>query len=426
MFGTPNDQLLANQVMSDLAKREKLYSRFNANKRYGIMRGDWMFHLYADPTVEPGSKISVFGVDPASVFPIYMENNVDVIIGYDIVDLFLDNEGNTKLKRLRYFKQTEKAGPSPITVEELIFELDAWGGPGMAEDEAKPINVPGVELLAPQTLPAPIDHLPIYHIPNFSEPGVIWGSSEMRGLERIMAAINQGISDEELALALDGLGVYTTDAGTPVNENEEDIGWNLGPGRVVELPDGKTMSRLTGISSVAPSQEHLAYLHSVLDESIGIPGIAKGRPDVTVAESGIALLLELGPLLARVEEKEQIVTDVVTNMLYDLSKWYVAYEGGAFRSLLEVTRWMPKYGPKIPENQQQAFDNTLTLAAAVPQIVPMSYIRDRLRKNGFEDMPDEAAIDSAMNAEADATGARVDQEVNAELAANGGAPVVEG
>ena len=416
-FGTPNDQLLAQQVMDDLKKRERLLSRFNANKRYGIMRGDWAWHLYADPARPPGSRISILPVDPASLFPIYNPVNVDEIIGWHIVDQYVDDSGKPFVRRLTYRKQTGTGGPSPIEVTDELYKVDEWGGPGM-DQEARPEQT----MAPPQVLPSPIDDLPVYLIPNFQEPGLIWGSSEMRGLERIMAAVNQTISDEELALALEGLGVYATDAGTPVDDDDNEVGWNLGPGRVVELPDGKKMERITGVSSVTPSQAHLAYLHDMIDQTVGLSAVAKGRTSVDVAESGIALMLELAPLLARVAEKEQVVTDVMGNMLFNIGKWFSAYEGTAFNSLWEVSRWVIKYGPKIPPNRKAEFDELISLAG-LEGVVPKSYIRTRLRKLGYEDMPDEATILAEIAAEqqqaADQAGARADAALGEELAAVG-------
>ena len=418
LFGTPNDQELASQVMTDLVRRERLYSKFNMNKRYGIMRGDWLFHVYADPLRPPGSKISVFPLDPSSVFKITNPDNVDEVIGYWIAEQQLVGD-KVYVRRQTYMKQTMTGGPSAIDYKDEIYEVDKWWGM-----EATPINVPDAPPLLPAvTLPAPIDSLPIYHIANFNEPNALWGSSEMRGLERIMAAINQSVSDEELALALEGLGVYATDSGTPVDDNGEEVPWNLGPGRVVELPDGKTMARVTGINTVGPYQDHLKYLHGMLDQTTAMSAVAKGSVEVQVAESGVALQLELAPLLARAVEKEQIVTDVMTNFLYDLSKWFVAYEGGAFNSLLEVSRWIPKYGPKVPVNKEKEVLELLAIAAAKPQVVSMSYVRNRLRTLGYDDMPDETTMAAEILQEttttaqvtADVTGARVDTELNAEL-----------
>ena len=65
-YGSDTEKDLARQVWADLAARERLYSRFTTNKRYGIIRGDWLWHFYADPNRPPGSRVSVMPVDPAS------------------------------------------------------------------------------------------------------------------------------------------------------------------------------------------------------------------------------------------------------------------------------------------------------------------------------------------------------------------------
>lgn len=414
-FGDDNSKALATQVWTDLARRERFYGRFNANKRYGIMRGDWMFHIYADPNKEPGSKISIFPLDPSSAFPIYNDLNVDEIIGWHIVEQTKTNDGKTQIRRLTYRKTTGVGGPSPITVEEALYKVDDWGGPGMDQDP-KPEQV----LRPPTQLPSPIDDLPVYLIPNFDEPGQIWGSSEMRGLEAIIGKMNQSISDEDLALALEGLGVYATDAGTPIDDDGNDVPWNLGPGRVVELPDGKKMERITGVSSVVPFQDHISFIQGFMEQAIGISEVAKGRASVEVAESGVALLIELAPLFARRDEKQITVTDVVTNLLFNVPKWYVAYEGGAFNSLMEQTRWMPVYGDPLPKNVKAELDQLLSMYGATPTpIVSAKYVRSRMRLAGFEDMPDDitmlAEILQEQQASADIQGARLDAAVQNEL-----------
>lgn len=414
-FGNPNEQTLATQVWTDLARRERFYSRFSANKRYGIMRGDWLFHLYADPNKEAGSRVSIFAVDPSSVFPIYETDNIDNIIGWHIVEQYKNQNGEVRLKVLTYRKETGKGGPSPITVEEAVFKIDDWGGPGM-DQEPKP-----EEVTRPlETLPSPIDDLPIYLLPNFDEPGQIWGSSEMRGLERILAAINQSISDEDLALALEGLGVYVTDAGTPIDDDGEDVPWNLGPGRVVETPEGKIFKRVQGVGSVAPFQDHLKFMQRMAEQAVGITPLSKGDVDVTVAESGVARMMELAPLLARVGEKSQTVTDVTTNLLFNVPKWIVAYEGTMFNSLMEATRWVPVFADPLPKNIKAELDMLLSAYGATPMpIVSGKYVRSRMRMAGFDDMPDDltmlAEILEEQQASVDVAGARLDKEVANEL-----------
>jgi hypothetical protein len=425
-FGTSQEQELAAQVWADFSAREKWYSKFNTGKRYGLIRGDWAWHLYADPLREEGSRVSAYQVDPGSLFPIYNPLNIDEIIGWHIIDQVLDDTGKALISRQTYLKETMMGGPSPIIYSKALYEVDDWGGPGMEE----PKKIVRMEV-PPFVLPAPIDALPIYVIPNFDEPGALWGASELRGVERLIGGLNQSISDEDLALALEGIGVYATDSGTPLDENDEPTAWNLGPGRVIELPNGKKFWRVDGNKSFAPYQEHLKYLHEQIDATFGHSSVAKGTVDVSVAESGIALLLQLGPLLARAEEREVIIRDVHQQFLYGLGKWYTAYEGSAFNSLWTSavqgqsgSKWMMKFGPKIPLNVKEEFDKLITLATSKPAIVPTSYIRDRLRKMGYEDMPKEEEIVVLMQNEAtaasqtalDPVGQRADAEAEAFLA----------
>jgi hypothetical protein len=97
----------------------------------------------------------------------------------------------------------------------------------------------------------------------------------------------------------------------------------------------------------------------------------------------VALMLELGPLLARAAEREVIINAVVHQMLYGLGKWFHAFEGGEFRTLWETTKWRMRYGARVPSNTQNDFDNLMKLNGMNPQIVPTSWIRDELKKLGF-------------------------------------------
>lgn len=408
-FGEATQQALAVQVWTDLARRERVLSKFNANKRYGVMRGDWAWQILANPLAPIGSRVSIMPIDPASLFPIYNEDTLD-IIGWHIVDQIRDDDGKYRISRLTYRKLTGVGGPSQITMDHTIFETDAWGGPGMEEKV--------VRVITPTfTLPNPIDDLPIYVIPNFDEPGATWGSSEMRGLETLLAAINQSISDEELSLAMDGLGVYATNAGAPQDpDTGEDLPWALGPAKVVEVPAEAKFERVSGVSSVSPYQDHLKYIHEQLDLGSATPAIAKGIVDVSVAESGIARMMQFAPIIAKAQEKEGVITDVFTNLLYNVPKWYVAYEGTAFNSLVEATRYVPVYGDKIPPDKKEQFDEILEMQQA--GLIPNEVAWAMLRKIGYE-LPDdqtlaEALLSQQANAakiEADALGNRLDQEI---------------
>ncbi len=409
--GSDTERRDAALLLQTLFRRERYYSRFSSAKRYGIMQGDWLFHIMADDTKEEGSRISIISMDPASYFPIYNPENVDEIIGTHLASIVIE-EDETYVHRVTYRKTTGVGGPSPITVEEALY-LPEDAGLSPDVEEGNPFRV----IRPPTQLPAPIDQIPVYHIQNFDQPGSIWGSSECRGVERLMAAINQGITDEELALALEGLGVYHCDGGAPVDDDGEEVPWDIGPARVVEHAKGTTFGRVNGIDDIAPFQDHLKYLHNQLDQSKGIPAVAKGIVDVQVAESGVALLLELGPLLALVVEKEQVVTDVKLNMLWDLRRWFQAFEPNT--GFLENVIWVPTYGDKLPPNRKQSFDEIMTLLGMNPPVVTRAWGREQLQKLGYE-FPPEAEFAQAIllesqqtaQIESDITGARIDKELN--------------
>lgn len=406
----------ANLILQDLLARERYFSKFNASKRFGIIRGDWIWHLFADPELPEGSRISILPLDPAAYFPLYDPENIDSVIGCHLVEQ-IEFDGKPVIDRLTYRKETGKGGPSPITVERAYFKVDEWGGPDMGE-EGNPLKI----IRAEERLPDPIDALPTYHIPNFEQPGMIWGSSELRGFERLLGAINQTISDEELALVLDGLGVYSTDSGSPVDEESgQPTDWKLGPGRVVERLTGSTFERVNGLGTVTPSQDHLKYLHDQLDLGTGTPAVAKGRVDVQVAESGISLLLQMGPLLFKAGEKELVIQDVQRQKFFDLRKWFQAYEG----QNMETMRWIPIFGDKIPLNRKERFDEIMAMLAT-GTLVSATWARQELAKIGY-DFGDEGALQQQIandqQASLDLFGGRIDATLGGGGGGNGQASV---
>lgn len=401
----------AQRLLNQFLARERFFSKFSAAKRYGIIRGDWLIHMYADPTLPEGSRISVEFVDPAMYFPIYNPDNVDEVIGCHLASQ-VELEDGTFIERLTYRKETETGGPSPITRMKAYFEVDEWGGPGM--EEGQPTSV----ILPEERLPDPIDALPIYHIRNFQQDGTPWGSSELRGFEILIGGINQGISDEDLALALEALGVYVTDSGRPINETTgEEEPWNLGPGRVVEVADGKNFDRVEGISSVTPYQDHLKALERWMDMGSGTPAVAVGDIDAQTAESGVALELRLAPIIDRAEEKDDIIKGTMDNWLFDVRKWFLAYEGAIAGPMAEAV-WVAEFGGKMPLNRKQRFKEILEMATSDPPMVSMQWARTEVAALGYEfpddtEMMDQIIMEQTILSQIkdDVTGARMDQEL---------------
>lgn len=365
----------ANAFFTSFFAREKFFSKFAGNKRYGLIRGDWLWHLTGDPTKPQGSRVSIHALDPASYFPIPHPDDLDRILGCHIAEQFVpEGETDPVIKRTTYRKSdADLVSPpgGPITVEIALFALDDWEGP-----KSKPIK----QIRKLEQIPGIIS-LPVYHIPNFDEPQNPFGSSEMRGLERIIAAINQGISDEELTLAMEGLGMYATDAPPPTDDEGNELDWILGPGRVIEhpaLPGGKGVYRVNGVGSVGPYQEHLKYLSDKLDQAAGTPDMSKGKVSVSVAQSGISMAMELAPIIARTDEKDIAIKEVHTQLFFDLAtQWFPTYEGARFDGLLVL----PFIGDKMPVDREKRFAELNDMMDR--GVISAAYYRQEAAKLGY-------------------------------------------
>lgn len=132
--------------------------------------------------------------------------------------------------------------------------------------------------------------------------------------------------------------------------------------------------------------------------------------DVSVAESGIALMLQMGPMLSKAEEKDTGVVDVHDQMFYDLAtQWFPVFEQVNF----EGTSVVSTLGDKIPVNRTAKLAELNDMLDR--QVISTQYYRDEATKLGYifpDDIEDGIAADAARLAAAvDPFGARVDEEL---------------
>lgn len=365
VIGTGADAVAAQLAISDFMKREKFRSKFNGAKRYGLIQGDQIWHLTADESKPVGSRLRVTALDPAMYFPIVDDEDVDRVIGCHLVELITTSDG-PRIRRLTY-RKTDSGG---VTVEEGMFKTDKWGGP---EDAPETI-------IRPETaLPPQIISLPVYHTKNTDTPGDPFGSSEVRGLERLMGGLNQTMSDEDLALALVGIGMYATDASQPIDpKTKQPVPWQLGPGRVVHH-DGTNFTRLQGVGSLSESYgAHYNRLWEALKQASSTPDIAIGAVDVQVASSGIALALQLGPMLAKASEKNDLLLDTQNQFWYDVLKmWMPAYEQTTFEDVsVECT-----VGNAVPIDREARFAELNDMLDR--GVIDTEYYRQEAKKLGY-------------------------------------------
>lgn len=371
----------ARRYLGNLWKRERMSTKFNNQRRYGLVRGDAMFHVTADDSKEEGRRVSIHELDPSQYFPVIDPNRNDRIIGCHIVDTVQDPreaDDRTKLvaRRQTYRKVLDAEGNpvGPITSELALFELGKWD-----DRTGDPDDIEQVQVLRPIfQLPDPITEIPVYHWRNNVIPGATFGMSEVAGLERLMAAMNQSMTDEDATLVMQGLGMYTTDAGPPQNPDGTPGEWDIGPGVIVEVGEGQSFNRVTGVSSVAPMQDHINLMYERGNQAAGIPEVAAGNVDVGVAESGIALRLQLLPILAKNKEKEDEMLTIMDHLLYDLMvMWFPAYEGKDF-SEVDVASTV---GEPIPPNREHKIQEIMLLFTS--GLITIKMAQAELAKFGY-------------------------------------------
>jgi hypothetical protein len=380
-MGSDGERQVLDAALTRLFRREQLYSKFGTQKRWGLIRGDQVWHITADQNKPEGSRISVYEVDPGAYFPIHDPWNLDKVLGVHLVVPVLGDDGKTVIKRQTY----RKTEAGRISYELSWWESGAWDdrdGGELKPAETIPegdLNKPTLYELDPR-----ITSIPVYHIKN-DRSGQPFGTSELAGLETIIAGINQAITDEDLALVLEGLGLYWTNSGPPLDDDGEETNWKLGPGWVVEIDKESTFGRVQGVQTIDPWLAHMDKLASAMREGSGVADIAVGKVDSALAESGIALAFHMGPLLAKNAEKEQEILSVTDHMFYDLTTmWFPTYEG-----ITGAAEAVSICDDPMPTDRKATLDEIIAMLTSTPPLISAEYARALLSEKLGYDFPDD-------------------------------------
>lgn len=369
----PSQIQVARIAFQKMFARERFLAKFYSGKIYGLIRGDWLWHIVADSEKPVGSRISIRNVDPGAFFPVWDPEDPEKIIKVHLAEQF-EEDGKIKINRLTYEKIEGR-----IWSSHGIFGTEKWWELERPERVILPLG----------PLPEEITAIPVYHIKNFDD-NAPYGSSELRGLESVLAALNQTISDEDLTLALEGIGIYTTPGGAPRDERGNEVDWIMGPGRVLTHAEG--MKRLQG-GSVSSYGEHYQRLKEAAQEGVGASGAAVGKVDDKVAESGVALAMQLSPILSDAKEKDRTIVDVHTQLFYDLCSWLAAYEElPLLREGIPTVVITPTIGDKLPINRKQVIQEVINLRSTVPPTISLRTAHQMLREAGVDVPEEELAI----------------------------------
>jgi hypothetical protein len=408
-----------------LTAREELGIKFLSMKRWWLIKGDSLLAIGADPLKEQGSRLRLTEIEPEQYFPIIDPADASRVSGCYLASIVKDEAGEDIVQRIEYHKLDAVTGPALGGVPGQIFhrvgffELTGWDDrPGDDPQDIAEVDPPPwasdeswAELLAGVVLPPLITAIPVYHFRNNRRGGAAgsYGTSEIQGLESIFAGIIQNTTDEDLAVALQGLGVYWTDSGRPRDSNGRDLPWEIGPASMIELEKDGKLGRVDGVGSVQPIQDHMNFMTNSARESSGVPDIAVGRIDAQAAQSGVALRIEFMPILAKNQEKEEELISKLTHMLHDLlTMWVPAYEQITPPLLQPVVT----FGDPIPTDRAATLAEILQMVAA--KVVSIEWAQTELaNKLGYVFPTNMLAAIVAEDAQLlDATGARIDAAAN--------------
>lgn len=387
--GDADGRKQVDNLIRSLFRREKFNAKFGSLKRMTLVRGDGIWHLTADPNKPDGTRISLHELDPAKYHPIYDANDNETLLGVHIVEPYIDPADKNKgvVRRQTYRKIVNANGPATITSELGLYEADGWDDRQLQlnpDYKMKPYSAAGFKAVKEFSLPPQITAIPVYHISNQYESGLPFGLSELSGFERLLTAINQGISDQELSLALDGLGFYFSTAPEPSG------GWKLGPGTVINGNNGDTFERVNGVGSVRPSMDHITWLDGEMKQAMGTPDIAIGKVDVAIAQSGIALALQMGPIITRNSEKEDEHLAVHDHLFFDLvNGWLPAYE----KLSVNPVTIEPFFGDPMPKDEDAIIKRIIDMMSTTPPLISAEYGRKLLTEKLGYDLPSSMGAD---------------------------------
>lgn len=360
-FAPPEPDVLAlMKLFTDFWKREEVPTKFASFKRWGLIRGDAIFHLMADDTKPEGTRLRLVEADPSAYFPIEDPADNTRINGVYLVTIVEDDENKAIAQRQSYLK----ADNGTIFSKLEFFEVDAWDDrlPLKAED-LKPVPTPSWASTLPITtgitLPTQITSIPVYHYRNNRSGTEPFGVSELQGIETLLAGVNQTATDQDIAVGLQGIGVYWTTSGRPRDASGNEVPWIIAPASIIELesPDDK-VGRLDGVGDLKPLLDHAGYLENKARETTGTPDVAVGKVDVQVAQSGIALSMQMSPITSKNVEKELEHKGKLDQMWFDIvTMWLPAYEGLADVGIRLATT----FGDPLPINRKEVLDEIVLL-----------------------------------------------------------------
>jgi hypothetical protein len=202
--------------------------------------------------------------------------------------------------------------------------------------------------------PNPYGFIPFVIYPNLREPKQFWGTSDIVAIKEVAQELNRAMSQLSMILELSGNPIAVLEN---VTEARDIV---VQPGAVWELPErarAYLLDLLQG-GGVGLHVDYVNLLFRVLHDLSETPRTAFG--DNQRALSGIALQMEMDPLIKKVQRKRLIRTAAIKERTIMVLRLLERYMGRPFSSLRLQVSW----DPVLPQDRSRLAEDEARLVAA--------------------------------------------------------------
>lgn len=199
--------------------------------------------------------------------------------------------------------------------------------------------------------PNPYGFIPFVVFPNLREPKQFWGVSDLAQIMEPQREFNRAMSQLSRILELSGNPIAVLEN----VEESEDIA--VRPGAVWNVPED-AKAYLLDLLQGGGLRLHIDYinlLYRTLHDVSESPRAAFGGTERDL--SGVALEMELQPLLQKVQRKRTIRSGVYARRSQMILRLLERYQGEDFSGCLPRVMW----GPLLPRDMQKLVANEQTL-----------------------------------------------------------------
>jgi hypothetical protein len=202
--------------------------------------------------------------------------------------------------------------------------------------------------------PNPYGFIPFVIYPNLREPKQFWGASDIPPIREAVQELNRAMSQLSLILELSGNPIAVLE-----NVSEaRDIA--VQPGAVWELPErarAYLLDLLQG-GGVGLHVDYVNLLFRVLHDLAEVPRAAFGEG--RQALSGVALEMELDPLVKKVQRKRLLRTAAIKRRTELVLRLLEQHRRRPYSSLRVEVSW----GPVLPQDRSRLAQDEARLVAA--------------------------------------------------------------